>query len=180
MTDITLVELTSRDFMQWAEHLSRQIAESGQAGSPVFAPDPEVDFLNDERKQRFEKRIALPTSGSGWMRVWAFSDTGGRLIAHVDLNSSPMRSERHRVMLGIGVEMAFHRQGLGAALLRVAIDFAAANRIEWIDLSVLGGNETAIALYRSLGFEETGRRRDRFRIGGQSIDDVMMSLRIGL
>jgi hypothetical protein len=33
---LTTVALTPTDFKRWAEHLNRQIAESGQGGRPFF------------------------------------------------------------------------------------------------------------------------------------------------
>ncbi len=48
--------------------------------------------------------------------------------------------------------------------------------LEWIDLKVFAHNTPARSLYRELGFVDIGVVRDRFRIGGQSIDDVIMTL----
>ncbi len=59
-----------------------------------------------------------------------------------------------------------------------AMDFASSHGIEWIDLSVFSENVPAMSLYRSLGFVETGRREDRFRLSGRSVDDIAMSLRL--
>ena len=47
--------------------------------------------------------------------------------------------------------------------------------LHWVDLRVFANNHAARSLYRSLGFEEVGLLRDRFRIQGVSIDDVLMS-----
>ncbi|WP_459711457.1 N-acetyltransferase family protein [Paraburkholderia sp. 2C] len=82
--------------------------------------------------------------------------------------------------LGIGCEAAFRRQGIGAMLMRFAIDFALENGIEWIDLFVFGDNAAAIALYKRFGFSESGRRPDRFRLMGRVVDDVMMTLHVPL
>jgi RimJ/RimL family protein N-acetyltransferase len=54
-----------------------------------------------------------------------------------------------------------------------------AESLRWLDLRVFAHNARARALYRSLGFEEVGTLRDRFRIGEVSIDDVIMTLRVG-
>ena len=50
--------------------------------------------------------------------------------------------------------------------------------LAWVDLGVFGGNTPAQALYKQLGFVETGVTHDRFRIDGTSINDVRMSLRL--
>ena len=64
--------------------------------------------------------------------------------------------------------------------MQAAIDFArAAETLVWLDLRVFGHNEPARRLYESLGFEEIGEIRDCFRISGEVIDDVLMTLRVG-
>lgn len=48
--------------------------------------------------------------------------------------------------------------------------------IEWIDLRVHAHNRIARRLYESLGFAQVGFVEDRFRIGTESISDVLMTL----
>jgi ribosomal protein S18 acetylase RimI-like enzyme len=112
------------------------------------------------------------------MRAWAVEGPDERIVAHLDLNGSSIPSEQHRATLSIGVEGSFYRRGLGRKLMLKAIEFATCNHIEWIDLFVFGDNHPAIQLYRSLGSDEVGRRNDRFRISGRSVDDMTMTLRI--
>jgi RimJ/RimL family protein N-acetyltransferase len=175
---LTTVALTSVDFKRWAEHLSRQIAESGRDGRPFFSPMEAIDFESPERRARFEKGLSTPFPQPAWMRVWAVESPDARFVAHLDLSGSSIPSEKHRATLGIGVEQEFYRKGIGRGLMLTAIEFAKCNGIEWIDLSVFGDNHAAIGLYRSFGFNEVGRRVDRFRISGYSIADVTMTLQI--
>lgn len=63
--------------------------------------------------------------------------------------------------------------------MQAAIAFArAAGSVVWVDLKVFGHNAPARALYKRLGFVETGMQADRFRIDEAVIDDVSMSLRL--
>lgn len=63
--------------------------------------------------------------------------------------------------------------------MTTAIGFAAgAKPLAWIDLSVFAHNMAARHLYRRTGFVEIGTRRDRFRIGGQPVDDILMTLEL--
>lgn len=175
---LTTIALTPGDFKRWAAHLNRQIAESGRGGRPFFSPMETVDFESPERRARFEKGLSTPLPDPSWMRIWAVESPEAHFIAHLDLSGSSIPTEKHRATLGIGVEENFYRQGIGRNLMLEAIQFAKHNHIEWIDLSVFSDNHPAIALYRSFGFAEVGRRVDRFRIHGRSVDDVMMTLRI--
>ncbi|MBB5402586.1 GNAT family N-acetyltransferase [Paraburkholderia youngii] len=172
------VALTPADFNRWAEHMNRQIAESGRDGRPFFSPMEAIEFASIERRARFENGLAKPVFEPTWLRMWAIEGPDACLIAHLDLSGSNIPTEQHRATLGIGVEEVFLRQGYGRKLMVQAIEFAQHNHIEWLDLSVFSENKAAICLYLSLGFEEVGRRNDRFRIFGRSVDDVTMTLRL--
>lgn len=175
----TLRELNAGDFGEWARHINRQNAESGQDGRPLFSPlISDTDFETSERRARFETSIVLPLSMAGWMRCWGMVADDGTIFGHLDLRASTIISEQHRVVLGIGLESAFYGQGLGCALMDIGIRFARENGLAWIDLQVLADNVPAIALYKKMGFRETGRQTDRFRINGRSVDDVMMALNL--
>ncbi len=63
----------------------------------------------------------------------------------------------------IAVYPACRRQGVGTALLKIAILTADVNGTEFISLEVRESNAAAIALYTSLGFEEMGRRKNFYR-----------------
>jgi hypothetical protein len=70
---LTTIVLTSADFKHWAEHLNRQIAESGRGVRPIFSPMEAIDFESPERRARFEKGLSTPVPQPAWMRVWAVS-----------------------------------------------------------------------------------------------------------
>ena len=69
-----------------------------------------------------------------------------------------------------------------ARLLSSLIDWArAAPGVRKIELNVRSTNTGAIALYRSLGFEEQGRQRERICIDAHTfIDDLEMGLFVKL
>jgi len=174
-----IVAVTPEDFRLWTEHIDRLFAESGRNGQPLFSPFEQApNAASPERQSRFESSLVVPVRQPGWMRAWSVQDPAGRIVCHLDLSGSNIPSENHRMTLGIGCEPAFRRRGIGTVLMRLAIDFALEHGIEWIDLFVFGENAAAITLYDRFGFTESGRRRDRFRLMGRMVDDVMMTLQI--
>ena len=83
----------------------------------------------------------------------------------------------HRCTLGIGIEAEFCGKGLGTELLQTILTFARQHAcLHWIELGVFHANLPARALYRKFGFVEAGVIRDKFRIAGVNIDDVIMTL----
>jgi RimJ/RimL family protein N-acetyltransferase len=157
-------------------HLERHFRESGR-GEPHFAPysrdytdgpaDPDLDALT------------RPLDQAQWRRWFVAETETGAIVGHVDLTGGRLSASRHRCKLGIGIERSYRGRGLGRRLMTAAIDFARGQRtLSWIDLHVFVGNEPALGLYRSLGFREVGTIIDRFRVDGEVIDDVVMTLNV--
>jgi RimJ/RimL family protein N-acetyltransferase len=114
----------------------------------------------------------------GWQR-WLLVLADGVVYGHCSLKSDALRVGMHRCELGIGLEVAVRSSGLGTRLLEHALQLAAsAMTIDWVDLRVLGKNRRAIALYEKFGFQTIAVVSDRFRIGGESIDEVIMTRRL--
>lgn len=70
----------------------------------------------------------------------------------------------------------YHGQGLGRDLAQALIAAAKALKMECVELHVTITQETAISLYRKLGFTETGR--EVYVIGPESFDTLFMEMRI--
>lgn len=87
----------------------------------------------------------------------------GTLVGYAGISrlgrTPPFEYEVHT----IGVDPAFQGQGIGRRLLDELLDFAAGGVVF---LEVRTDNEVAIALYRSVGFEQVGVRRRYYRVSG--------------
>jgi GNAT superfamily N-acetyltransferase len=81
-----------------------------------------------------------------------------------------------RPELGMLVAADRRGRGVGAALLEASLDWARSVAAEEVVLHVFPGNTTALALYRSRGFEERGRlARACARSSGERWDAIRMS-----
>ena len=65
----------------------------------------------------------------------------------------------------------FHGSGLGAALMKQALEAASGHRR--LLLGVYAQNDRALAFYRKQGFADLGTRR--FNVGGQLYDDLVLA-----
>ncbi len=155
--------------------------QSGLRGSPIYAPfssDEPPRGPSQERIAELRERLALPTREGHWFR--------GYLLVHdktpvgeLTVNGGRLHSERHRGTIGMGILDGHRGKGLGELMLSTAIAWAHADpNVEWLDLGVFGGNDRALRLYTRLGFVETGRVVDRFRVDGRKITDIQMALRL--
>jgi RimJ/RimL family protein N-acetyltransferase len=174
-SDTGIRPLGHEDVLLFNEHFSRHRSESGRGDWHFmpFAPDDAPGPAGMD-----PRRLNVPLDAPGWQRWFgAFADGGARIVGHVDVKGETLATARHRCELGIGIERSHRGQGLGRRLMETAIRFAReADSIAWLDLKVFAHNAPARALYRSLGFIEIGTVRDRFRIEGTRIDDVIMTL----
>ncbi|MFI5356550.1 MAG: GNAT family N-acetyltransferase [Opitutales bacterium] len=82
----------------------------------------------------------------------------------------------HVGRLGMGVLKEYRRQKIGQRLIEATIKRASEIGLEKIELSVHASNEPAIALYRSIGFEEEGRKKRGWFVDGIYDDIVLMAL----
>lgn len=73
-------------------------------------------------------------------------------------------------VLAVAVDPAERRRGYGRELVRIALEYARDHGIAIALLEVRGGNEPAIALYRSFGFETTNVRRGYYRDGEDALE----------
>jgi RimJ/RimL family protein N-acetyltransferase len=166
--------LTVRDLREAAAHVERHAAESGRGTDTVFAPFMEFDrdAYEDSRYETWRRGLDVP----GWERCWGAFD-GAAILGHVDLTGGGLYSTLHRARLGVGVERGARAQGVGTALIRAALAWAAGEpRLGWVDLSVFDHNVRARSLYERLGFSVVGRTPDAYRLAGRTIDDVHMTL----
>ena len=73
-------------------------------------------------------------------------------FVHVDASCARLRRDRH------GGRTQWRGRGVGSALMTAAIEWARAEGLHKLSLSVFAHNAAAIALYRKCGFVEEGRR----------------------
>ena len=81
----------------------------------------------------------------------------------------------HVADLGLMVDAAHRRQGIGTALLEQAVAWAQDAGIRKLELHVFPHNEPAIALYDRFGFEREGYRKNHYRRGADYVDAVLMA-----
>ncbi len=86
---------------------------------------------------------------------------------------------KHRASFGISIVRDFWGLGIGKALSNACIKCAREAGYEQLELEVVGENEKAIALYKSLGYVEFGRNPGGFKsriTGYQELIYMMLQL----
>ena len=82
-------------------------------------------------------------------------------------------------ILSLGVAPELQRRGLGKLLVQGLVRAAKKAEAKRLFLEVAADNTAALALYTSLGFQETGRRKGYYpRKDGEAVDAVTMAVTV--
>ena len=105
------------------------------------------------------------------------AEDDGKAVGHAVLEPMALERLAHVYRLTIVVHPGLLRRGIGAAMMKDLIDWAAGNpSVGKIELNVRAVNEGAVDLYRKFGFVEEGRFKNRIRLeDGTHLDDLSMA-----
>ena len=106
-------------------------------------------------------------------------EVDGAPAGHVMVQRRAGRHYAHVGEIAILVGNAQRGLGLGRILMDMAISWGRAVGLAKISLRVFPDNAPAIALYRSLGFEEEGLALGEVRMPGGDRDVLLMGLALG-
>jgi len=130
----------------------------------IITPDKEREILAEMEK--------APKA----LMLGAFLDN--RLVGMANMRPvHPGDRARHRAAVGIAILKAYWGLGVGTAMMQALIAAAKTTVLEQLELDVISTNETAIRLYRRVGFVEYGRhpRMMKYRDGTYA-DTLLMML----
>jgi len=142
---------------------------AGETEFFVLEPD---EFPATEEQERKWVQDHLEHPG----HIILLAVASGTIIGNVSFESGPHRRIAHRGTLGIAVAKNWRGQGVGTALLKTFLEWAADNPlIDKVNLEVFATNETAIRLYRKLGFVEGCLNPKEIKLGpGRYVDTLPM------
>ena len=135
---------------------------------------PEETTLTVEQEE-----MLLAQKGASGREVEIGSFLDGRLVGTAGVDAIGERAKvRHRAEFGIAVEKSCWGLGIGRALTEASIECAKQADYAQLELEVVAENESAIALYKSLGFVEYGRNPLGFcsRLTGTWQELILMRL----
>lgn len=149
-----------------AEKLVELIKRVEDSGTMMFDPG--------ERKTtaaQFKKRIESIDGNSAIFVAEEQEDLTGYLFA---IGENLIRKS-HSVYVAIGVRDGQRGTGIGTKLFNALDSWAANKELHRIELTVMERNEAGIALYKKVGFEVEGRKRDSLLVNGNYVDELYMA-----
>ena len=142
--------------------------------APLNAADlPRVQELAAISGSGFEPAAESERS---WAEVW---------VVRADPASPPLgwaliwRAADERHLLDLAVDPAARRSGAARSLLTHVVDTARADGASVVLLEVRASNVAALALYRAVGFSETGVRRAYYSDNAEDAITMRLDLLLG-
>jgi len=126
------------------------------------------------RSSRDERRYLRAVLESPHAAVLVAEDGSG-IVGRLSIVRDSHPACGHVADVGIMVAHDHRRQGVGAALLHAAEQWARGAGIQKIELHVFPYNTAALRLYETAGYDREGYRRGHFSRGGTLVDAVLMA-----
>ena len=103
----------------------------------------------------------------------------GEIVCVSDMSTGKRKRMRHAGEIHISVQKKYWNHGIGRTVLSELIKWGKEIRkLRKINLDVKEGNDPAIHLYESLGFQEEGRRSRGYQIDGKFYTLISMGLEL--
>lgn len=120
------------------------------------------------------KDFVLQNIRGNWPHFVAVKDE--KIIGWCDISALDRPVFAHIGSLGIGVLAPYRGKGVGTALIMRALQEAKKKGLTRIELTVREKNESAIALYKKLGFKKEGTHKNGVCIDGKYENHIFMAL----
>lgn len=124
--------------------------------------------LSDER--RYLKTVQRHPDAAVFV-----AEDDGRIVARLSLSRDLHPASRHVADLGLMVDSAYRRRGIGRTLLEEAVGWAREAGVLKLELHVFPWNEPALRLYESFGFRREGYRMRHYARDGEFVDAILMA-----
>lgn len=102
-------------------------------------------------------------------------EDGADLVGWLGAFGDSHRRTRHNVLLAVGVREDYRRKGIATWLFTEIEKWAWTHDIRRMELIVLSQNKAGIGLYRKMGFQIEGTKRESYLLDGEYVDEYIMS-----
>jgi RimJ/RimL family protein N-acetyltransferase len=151
-----------------AEQIVRVIKSAEESGYMLFDPG--------ERKVMPESFAKFIDATNEHEKSGIFvAEENGQILGYMFVQNEKPKRILHRAYIVVGVHSDSRGKGIGKALFIHMMDWAKKVHLHRLDLTVIAENDAAVALYKKMGFEIEGIKRDSLFINNEYIDEYYMS-----
>lgn len=147
-------------------HLIRQVEE-------------ESDYMLMEAGERQitaeQQRTRIETMKNSENSTVFVVEKDHKLIGYLFAIGGTPRRTKHSVYIVIGILKDYRGQGIGTKLFKRLEEWAREKSLHRLELTVVIRNEPGVALYKKMGFEIEGTKKDSLFISGEFVDEYYMA-----
>lgn len=103
------------------------------------------------------------------------AEQAGKLVGYLVVIGGDTRRTKHSAYLVIGILEEYTGRGIGTNLFQRLEEWARAHNILRLELTVVIQNEAGVSLYKKMGFEIEGIKRNSLLINDKLFDQYFMS-----
>ncbi|MEK4425518.1 GNAT family N-acetyltransferase [Solibacillus sp. FSL K6-1523] len=151
-----------------AEEIISVMSDAEQSGFMLFAPGERK--MTPEGLGKFIDLINSHTKSGIFI-----ASEGDRILGYMIVQNEKSRRVAHRAYIVIGVHSDSRGKGVGKALFTSVLSWAKQVELHRLELTVIATNEIAVHLYKNMGFEIEGVKKDSLFIDGQYVDEYYMA-----
>ncbi len=106
--------------------------------------------------------------------VLVVENSNGSLAGYLRALGGSYQKTRHSAYITVGILKKYTGKGLGTRLFTELEVWARKNGIHRLELIVVKKHEAAVGLYKKMGYEIEGTKRDSLLIDGEYVDEYYM------
>lgn len=141
--------------------------------------DQESDFMlyeHGERKATVEQQKNVLIGLEKDERSTFFVvEQEGEFVGYLMAKGGFAKRKQHTLYLVIGIIREYRGKGVGTMLFSAMEKWARKRQFHRLELTVVSKNEAAVGLYKKMGFEIEGIKRDSLYIKGEYADEYYMA-----
>lgn len=103
------------------------------------------------------------------------AEDGEEMVGYLSAFGRSQNRVRHIATIGIAILQSHVSMGIGTMLFKEVETWAKEHDKHRLELTVMENNPSAYALYKKVGFEVEGTKKDSLFINGKYINDIYMS-----
>lgn len=161
-----MVTITQLSPDRWKEY--KELRLESLRDFPVSF-DSSVDEEENLSDEQWQEKFSNPTN------YIIFAEDDGKLVGKMEVEWDPRRNIKHiGEIFGVYIKPAYQGQGIGMRLWEEVEKIAKTKGIEKFWLDVISINESAIHLYKKMGFQTLCTREKAAKVDGVYYDKLLM------
>lgn len=140
--------------------------------------DEETDYmlyLPHERKEDLPKLAQLIDNMQKDGLLLGAENEAGQLVGYLLAERTTLSKVRHSAYIVVGIQQEYQGKGIGTKLFSYLEEWAKANQLRRLELTVMVPNERAIHLYEKAGFVKEGIKKNSIFMDERFVDEYYMA-----